>query len=227
MPRPDKKRMTRKERERERHRREILEAAERVFAQKGFHAATVEEIAQEAEFAVGTLYNFFKNKEDLHLQVLDRHVQDYMAEIEDQVLDEPEAEKAIAALIRLRLNLYERHKAFFVAFFETTVRFQKDPSTALPKEYDRLYDQYIGGLSGVFERGIRAGRFKDIAPLYLALSLEGVINAFTSYWSKHEPEEPVHVRVEKIVNGFLEGIRRQDGDGAGSRADASVARGTE
>ena len=63
--------MTRKERERERHRREMLEAAERVFVRKGYHDATVEEIAQEAEFAVGTLYNFFKGKDDLYARVVE------------------------------------------------------------------------------------------------------------------------------------------------------------
>lgn len=224
MPSSAKKAMTRKERERERHRREVLEAAERVFVRKGYLNATMEEIANEAEFAVGTLYNFINNKEDLYFQVLDRHVQDYMAAIAEKVLKEPDAEKAIAALIRLRLNLYEKHKGFFLVFFETTARFQKDPATALTKEYDGLYDEYVKGLAGVFERGIRAGQFADIDPLYLALCLEGVVNAFTSYWSKVEPEEPVDVRVEKIANAFLGGVRRHDGEGCGNRPRASVAR---
>jgi len=59
------RRLSRRDRERERHRQEILEAAERVFVREGYHAATVEAIAREAEFGIGTIYNFFQSKEDL------------------------------------------------------------------------------------------------------------------------------------------------------------------
>ncbi len=62
--------LPRKERERLAHRREIIGAAERVFARNGHRGSTVEQIAQEAEFAVGTLYNFFKSKEELYEEVL-------------------------------------------------------------------------------------------------------------------------------------------------------------
>ncbi|RKY57461.1 MAG: TetR/AcrR family transcriptional regulator, partial [Candidatus Latescibacterota bacterium] len=61
---------TRREREREAHRREILEAAGRVFARKGFAGATMDEIAQEAEFSKAALYLYFKNKEDLFLSLI-------------------------------------------------------------------------------------------------------------------------------------------------------------
>ncbi|MFC1485941.1 TetR/AcrR family transcriptional regulator, partial [Candidatus Latescibacterota bacterium] len=57
--------LTRREREKAQHRREIMEAAISVFAEKGFFAATLEEIAQKAEFSKGALYLYFQNKEDL------------------------------------------------------------------------------------------------------------------------------------------------------------------
>ena len=60
------KKLSRKEREYRIRREEILKAAECVFAQKGFHNSTVAEIAKESEFAIGTIYQFFKNKEELY-----------------------------------------------------------------------------------------------------------------------------------------------------------------
>ena len=56
----------RKEREKERRRQQIIVAAKRVFSEKGFNKATMEDIAKEAELSPGTLYLYFKNKEELY-----------------------------------------------------------------------------------------------------------------------------------------------------------------
>ena len=56
----------RKKKEKERRRQQILVAAKRVFSIKGFSKATMEDIAREAELSPGTLYIYFKNKEDLY-----------------------------------------------------------------------------------------------------------------------------------------------------------------
>jgi AcrR family transcriptional regulator len=62
--------LTRREREKAQHRKEIIDAAISVFAEKGFHAATLDEVAQKAEFSKGALYLYFQNKEDLLFTVL-------------------------------------------------------------------------------------------------------------------------------------------------------------
>ncbi len=61
---------SRREREKAAHRREIMEAAVRVFARRGFAAATLDEIAQEAEFSKGAIYLYFTNKDDLLSTIL-------------------------------------------------------------------------------------------------------------------------------------------------------------
>lgn len=61
----EKEKLSRREREKAAHRQEILDAAIKVFAEKGFHEATLEEVAQEAEFSKGAIYLYFSNKEDL------------------------------------------------------------------------------------------------------------------------------------------------------------------
>jgi AcrR family transcriptional regulator len=59
----------RKEREKQQRRKEIVKAAEKVFFTKGFEESTMEDIAGEAELSKGTLYLYFKSKEDLHMAV--------------------------------------------------------------------------------------------------------------------------------------------------------------
>ena len=64
--------LSRRERERQNRRREILEAAQAVFAEKGYTHATLDEIAQRAEFGKGTLYNYFEGgKEDILFAIFD------------------------------------------------------------------------------------------------------------------------------------------------------------
>ncbi len=67
----------RKERERLARRQEILRAAREVFAAKGLHAATLDEIAERADFAKGTLYGYFKNKDDLFLSMLEEEIKNF------------------------------------------------------------------------------------------------------------------------------------------------------
>ena len=87
-------RLTRKERERVRHRTEIIRAAEAIFAEKGFHGATIEDIARRAEFAVGTIYNFFKGKEDLYVHVIEKIAQNFTEQFEQNVLSVEDPEQA-------------------------------------------------------------------------------------------------------------------------------------
>ena len=58
--------LPRREREKLRQRQEMLAAALDLFSQKGYHNVSMQEVAEKAEFAIGTLYKFFPNKEDLY-----------------------------------------------------------------------------------------------------------------------------------------------------------------
>jgi len=194
---------SRKERERTARRRAILAAAERVLVRGGYHEATVEQIAQEAEFSVGTLYNFFKGKDDLYAQVVEKIAREFLADFDSKVLGLEDPEEALGALIELRLTHLEEHRGFFRAFLERSPVGRFDPARALPRQCVGLYDQYVDAVCRLFARGVEAGRFDGLDPLYLTLFLEGVINAFGVYWSRREPDEPLARRIEKVKRDFI------------------------
>ena len=199
--------LSRKEREREQHRLEIVAAAERVFERDGYLGTTVEDIAKEAEFAVGTLYNFFGGKEELYGEVAAKTARDFMESFERVVLTKEDPEEAIGSLIELRLTHFEEHRGFFRVMLDAFRAGGQGPIPRLPASMETLYDLYIERVSEVFERGVKDGSFGAFDPLYLALCLEGINNAFVMYWSRHEPTEPLAVRVQKMRDGFLGGIR--------------------
>ena len=70
---------TRKQQRLERTRRDILEAAARAFAARGLVGATMEDVAQEAGYSVGSLYNYFDSKDDIYQSLIDRVMLDFLA----------------------------------------------------------------------------------------------------------------------------------------------------
>ena len=198
--------LSRRERERLTHRAEILDAAEQVFARNGYHGATVEEIAQEAEFAVGTLYNFFRGKDDLYQEVVAKLAEEFMGMFRQRVLDQPDPVEAIGALIEVRMTIFEKHRGFARVFFESMLGSHIDLAQALPERCASMYEEAIAALTAIFQRGVQNGSFISVDPLYLTLCLHGVMNAFTAYWARQEPVEPLEARVGKLKEVFLNRI---------------------
>lgn len=204
-------RLSRKDREREQRRAEIIDAAERVFIREGYHGATVEAIAHEADFGTGTLYNFFKGKDDLYAHVIKKLISEFLLVFDKSLEKKLPPEEMIRELVRLRLDHFENHRAFFRIAFEAAPGNRMDPPRSLPQDCRQVYTRYLDALTEVFQRGMDEGLFVQEDPRYLAISLEGVINAFISYWSgledAGESEGSWAVRSEKVTQIFLRHIR--------------------
>ena len=195
--------LSRKEREKQAHEFEILAAAERVFVSKGFNQATIEEIAREAEFSVGAIYNFFEGKQDLCGKVITKIIEDFLATFRDEVLFEEDTMKAIETLIDLRVRHVQDHGAFFRLFLESQPGASIEPDGALPSRCRDMYDDYIQEVVDIFKKAISMGIVREIDPVYAALSLEGIVNAFTAYWNRQGDSESVKVSVKYIKENFL------------------------
>ncbi|MCD6288597.1 MAG: TetR/AcrR family transcriptional regulator [Candidatus Hydrogenedentes bacterium] len=199
-------RLSRKERERQAHRMEILDAAESVFIRNGYYNATVEQIAQESEFAVGTLYNFFESKSDMYAHVIERLAEEFMSELESQTTSTDDPKEALTRLICLRIKYYEAHRGFFRVIVESSPGSHMDPVTSMPDSCKGLYKRYIGTITNIIARGIERGMFRDADPLYQALCIEGIINATILYWLRDDDMEPIEVRLRKVTKTVMSWI---------------------
>jgi TetR/AcrR family fatty acid metabolism transcriptional regulator len=87
----------------------ILDAAVKVFAGRGFHSATVAEIARVAGVADGTIYLYFKSKDDLLLRLFDEKMTDLLAQLRAALAEEKSAPARLRRFIQLHLSLVERN----------------------------------------------------------------------------------------------------------------------
>lgn len=209
----------RKSLERARHRQEMLDAAESVFAVHGYHATTMEQIAAKSGFSVGSLYNFFTGKDALYGEILNGIVAGFLAEMERRVPAEMAPVEALHALVDLRLDYLERHRGFFRMVVGASAGVRLNPSGALPRKSKAHFDLYLNRLVGIFERGIRAGAFDPDPALYQALAFDGMVNALTLYASTEDLSRDAGRNA--IVSRF---VARRRASSAGPRRAGRIGR---
>ena len=160
----------RKEREKERRRQQILVAAKRVFSDKGFNKATMEDIAHEAELSPGTLYLYFKNKEELYASLSLRILQ-YLNIRVEHVNKEAELnpEEKLTALMEAMHDVYEFDPLIIINMFHLqSSETLKNLTPELMQEIKKLSGKSVGAIAKIFEEGIEAGLFVSKHPVALA-----------------------------------------------------------
>jgi AcrR family transcriptional regulator len=116
--------LTRKERDKQLRKADIMAAAERVFALKGYHEATMQDIAHEAQYATGTVYLYFKDKEMLYFSLLEEKMRNLTAVLKDKTAHVADAEDKLRIFIRESLNHFEKNQDFFRIFFSERTKGQ-------------------------------------------------------------------------------------------------------
>ena len=205
MPKEAKK-LSRRDRDKIRHRGEILDAAERAFVKSGGDHATIAEIAEEAEFAVGTLYKFFKNKEEIFFLAMVRIAEKFLMSVENEVMSEPDSLRAISKLILVRIQYVHEHGKFLQIFTDSKLLGNINRDEAIPHNCNDLYDLYLKKAAELFERAMKEGYISRLDPVYAALSLEGSINAFSAYWQRQGMSLSLEEQVETINRNCLDNL---------------------
>ena len=160
----------RKEREKERRRQQIMVAAKRVFSEKGFNKATMEDIAQEAELSPGTLYLYFKNKEELYASLSLRILQYLLLRVE-HVIEEKDAgtEEKIRLLMDAMYDVYEFDPLIIINMFHLqSSETLKNLSPELLSEIKTLSRKSLGSIAKIFKDGVDDGLFIEHHPVALA-----------------------------------------------------------
>jgi AcrR family transcriptional regulator len=200
--------LSRKQRERVRHGNEMLDAAERVFARKGFHAASMADVAEEAEFAVGTLYNFFKSKEDLYRALFLRKIDQIGREMRAAVASARDPREKIEKVIELHFYFAQKFREFFQLYMTEILGAQK-PVPIGSLHMQRRYQRFIKFVSGIIEQGRRTGVFAAQDPVYAGVCLIGIMHHCTTLWVSSKRPPAVEAVAAIAKNIFFNGVLKK------------------
>jgi AcrR family transcriptional regulator len=186
-------------------RRQLLDAAVRVFARKGFHASRVGDIAEEAGVAHGLLYHYFKSKDEVLQAVFHENWSLLVARIESvEETDEPAADQLrhiSAIVLRTWLYLPDVVRVVIQEFGRSPELAERIGELALP----------IDALQRVIARGIENGEFrKDIDPTFAATVVYGSIDELLTGWvlgRLPSGEEDVAKAEKTLVEVILVGLQ--------------------
>jgi len=107
----------RRERERQEHVRHVLDVAAEMFAKQGFFKVTMKQIAQRAEFALGTVYSFFKGKRHLYQQVIEQKVDELVTSASSAMAGETAPVLIIERFIEVKLRFFFENLDFVRLYF--------------------------------------------------------------------------------------------------------------
>jgi len=169
--------LTRKQREFIRHRKEILEIALSLFSEKGFNNVTMHEIAEAAEFSVGTLYKFFTNKEDLYKKLLEDKVSEFYNILMDVLNKDLSEIDKLKLWLDKKYAIFENNKKFIRLYFTEIMGISGNIKAGLHETIRIKYEDMIEQLASLFNDGIKNKKIKKFNSYHLAISFDGISNA--------------------------------------------------
>jgi TetR/AcrR family fatty acid metabolism transcriptional regulator len=197
------RRPTKRARSGDKHER-ILDAAVRVFAKKGFHATRVSEIADAAGVADGTIYLYFKSKDELLVSLFEDRVERLFAFLEAELPRVATAPEKLRIVIELQLGLLEGERD--LAEVITVILRQ---STKLMKEHAvPKFTAYLDAIARVVADGQAAGELRDdVSPHLVARSIFGALDGIAMTWALGKADRGGLVRASgQLAEIFLRGL---------------------
>ena len=200
-------RSERKQREYEARREEILSAAEGLFSQNGFFKTSMAEIAEAAQFAMGTLYKFFKNKEDIYISLVESKVEEMLHQLEQAVRKAKSADERIREVIRVKLAFADQNRDFFRIYVSEWSGFEWTVKSAFGDGVWKRYLAQIDLVANLIKDGIKSGELQNVNPKDTSLALHGMLNSTIYVWIlKAGPKESLVDKGEWLGNLFLGGL---------------------
>ena len=182
---------------------QIIEAAVRVFARKGYFNARVSDIAREAGIAAGTIYLYFDTKEDVLVTLFREKMAAFVEAVRQAIAEEPDAVSKLRRLIRLHFQILEDDPQLAEVVQVELRQGQKLFRGAASQEISA----YFALIGSVFEEGAAAGRFASGLPVKVATKmLFGAMDQMATSWVLGKRGYHLVDTADTVADVFLRGV---------------------
>jgi AcrR family transcriptional regulator len=184
---------------------ELLEAARKVFAEKGFHAATVDDIAAVAGVAKGTVYLYYRSKQEVYWGALEQGITELHNEIKTRLAAEATPEQKVRAYIAIKIHYFERNRDFFRIYFSELGSGFSHPAQ-MPRRFEDMYLEQARILEAALQQGIRSRAIRhirtDTAAVAISDLIRGIIVQRLLGWSKKDVESDINFIFDLVWRGI-------------------------
>ena len=207
----DVQRLPRRERVKLAQRQEILSAALDLFSDKGYPNVSMQEISEKAEFAIGTLYKFFKSKEDLYRALVREQGNKFHVAIMKALEESDDEVEKLRGFVRAKGEVFRANAAMIRIYFSETHGARHNILAGFESEIRELRENGMKTLASIIESGIARGRFRRAAdPYCLAVAIDGITNAFLSVWLEKHRQYPELDDPDTALDIFINGLAVQN-----------------
>lgn len=186
----------------------IREAAIRTFSEKGFHQTRAEEIAQAAGVAVGTIYNYFKSKEEVLLDIFATEFEEWKRFYEELRRSGLPVVEQVREILQERFRLLRERRELM----QVLLRERFKPDKGLKARLTKLYREIVGYVEDIIRRGVEEGWIRECDPKVIAHAIFGAVEAVIGcglIYSKREAEEIFRAAPEELAEFIWKGLKRE------------------
>ncbi len=184
----------------------ILRAAIKVFARKGYFNSKVADIAGEAHIADGTVYLYFKSKEDILHSIFDRMMSEFISEGKKEIAKIKEADKKIKRIAELHLEKLGADRDLAIVFqvqLRGSIKFMREFSAA-------GFAEYLDLIKKAFEEGQKQKVFrKDMNATVCSKILFGALDEMVTNWILSKKKYELAPLADEVLKIFFGGVEIQ------------------
>ncbi len=185
-------------------RQRIMEAAVSVFAQNGFYNSTVADVARVADVADGTIYLYFKNKDDLLISIFEHSMDMFISTVRDELKNVSGCREKFVRFIELHLQLVQKNQDL-----AQVIQIELRQSAKFMKEYaNEKFFEYLGLVESIISEGQLIGIFrKSVDPIILKRAIFGAVDEMALEWVlMRRKRYSVEDVARQLCDMFLSGI---------------------
>ena len=150
-----------------------------MFAERGFHGARIQDIAERARIAVGTVYNHFEQKEDVLRALLEERTEELVRQLAPSPLDPPEFEQKLVSCIGRILRFTDQHRGFFIIATEHgLIGKSSQAAVEILAKPVRHMERVRESFQSLMEEGVVTGALDKIDPILLGRLFGGILRGF-------------------------------------------------
>jgi len=184
---------------------QIIDAAIRVFARNGYYNSRVSDIAREAGIASGTIYLYFKTKEEILVTLFREKMAGFVAQQRREMAGEPDPELKIRRLVGVHFSVLEQNPELAEVVQVELRQGNKFFRGASAHEVSAYFEM----IATVLEEGVAAGRFRPDLPVKIATKvLFGAMDQMATSWVLGKRGYRLTETAEQVATIFLKGVTR-------------------